>query len=301
MNAIVIITINAVLFFSVVPGVFAESHIGIILDGYQNDCRIQRGNKIIPCEGQGLLYKGDKILKQPDTRSLKIKWAPFAGAKQLDNATLLAAFEPPENKQSVLQSLKELIGFVKTRHTVTMGVTRGMPSGAGISQPGNIGNIATVLPGEKITFALESNGDHIVFKDQSGKEVFQRDLRGASTVQLTPEEIGIKPDYTYTWSISGPKESKQYYIRLLNSENSQMIGAALKEIDREEMDESMKHIKKAVYLQFMSNAYPGDIDLYWLSFQILEECREKGFAREDNEFLIQELVNNYRRRVEGSY
>ena len=184
-----------------------------------------------------------------------------------------------------------MVGFVKTKHNVAIGATRGGLYGFGVPQPGNH---ATVMPGQKITFVSESGtGKTIVFRNSDGKEIFTKDLEGASSVQLTPEEIGLGPRDVYTWSIRGVRKSRPFTIRLLGREITHLVTADLREINREELSEAGKGIKKATYLQFMSDAYPRELDLYWLSDQVLEEIKEKSALNEDDQILVQELTKSY--------
>lgn len=277
--------------FSTISSVSAETYIGILLDGFQRDCSVQSSGETFPCQERRQLYKGDKVTKLPNIHSLKIKWAPYAGGKKLNATTLLVTFEPPENKKGVLENVKEMVGFVKTKHNVAIGATRGGPYGPRVPQPGNH---ATVMPGQKITFVSESGtGKTIVFKDSDDKEIFTKDLEGALSVQLTPEEIGLKPREVYTWSISGARKGRLFTIRLLSREITKLVTADLMEINREELSEAGKGMKKATYLQFMSDAYPKELDLYWLSYQVLEEIKEKSTLNEDDKILVQELTKSY--------
>ena len=41
------------------------------------------------CNESRQLYPGDKVIKKPDAKALKIKWAPYAGVKEIDNTTLM--------------------------------------------------------------------------------------------------------------------------------------------------------------------------------------------------------------------
>ncbi len=273
----------------------AETYVGIILDGYQKDCKVQSKGEEFSCEERRQLYKGDKLTKTPNARSLKMKWAPYASGKELDAQTLLVAFEPPENKKGVLENVKEMVGFVRTKHSVTIGATRGDPYEPRVPQPGKN---ATVIPGQKITFAAGSGmGKFIVFKDSSGKEVYRQDLKGASSIQLTPEEIGIRPSEIYTWTLSGTRGGKPFTLQFLSEKIFQQIASDLKEIDGEKLSEVEKAIQKATYLQFMSDSYRKEIDLYWLSYQLLEETKGKGSLKEEDKILVQELTKNYLKHV----
>lgn len=291
MRALKTMTGISVCLFLLISGASAQTYIGILLDGYQKDCKVQSKGEEFPCDERRQLYQGDKIIKLPNVRSLKIKWAPYASGKELDAKTLFVAFEPPENKKGVLENVKEMVGFVKTKHSVTLGATRGDPYEPRILQPGK--NV-TVIPGKKITFAVGSEmGKFIVFKDNSGKEVYRQDLKGTSSIQLTPEEIGIRPSEIYTWTLSGTRRGRQFILRLLSDKIFNQIAADLKEIDEEKQTGVEKAIQKATYLQFMSDSYPKEIDLYWLSYQLLEETKNKGSLKEDDKILVQELTKNY--------
>ena len=127
--------------------------------------------------------------------------------------------------------------------------------------------------------------------------MFKRELRGDSWVPLTPEEIGMKPFEVYSWGTSGPKSSKPLTVRLLGNEMIQQVTADLKEIEGEESGEAEKTIKKSTYLQFMSDSYPKDIDLYWLSYQLLSETQGKGAFDQDDQNVVQELRKNFLKHV----
>ena len=283
----------AALFFSMPACASAEPYVGIILDGFQQDCAVQSKDERFSCGERRQLYTGDRIVKLPSHQALKIKWAPYANGEAQDATTLLVTFKPPANRQGILQSLGEMIGFVKTKHIISAGATRGGPSQ--IIQP--CGN-ATVIQGQQITFMPEGSGDkQIVFKDSRGKEIFRKGLQGAATVQLTPEEIGLKPVEVYTWNCSGAADSRQFAMRLLTSDIAKLVAEDLKQIEKDEANEPMKSIKKAAYLQFMSDAYPVDIDLYWLSSQIVYGIKENIVLSEDDKGIIDELTRNCRRHV----
>jgi hypothetical protein len=285
----------SVFLLSIVSGAFAEAYIGIILDGFQKDCTVKSRGEDFPCEERRQLYRGDKVKKLPNLQPLKIKWAPYAGGKELDGTTLLVTFEVPEDKKGILQNVKEMVGFVKTKHSVVVGATRGSGGEPRVLQPGHH---ATLLPGQKVIFALESGpGKYILFRDSLGKEVFKRDLRGNSWVPLTPEEIGMKPSEVYSWGTSGPKSSQPLTVRLLGNEMTQQVTADLKEIEGEKSGEAEKKIKKATYLQFMSDSYPKDIDLYWLSYQLLSEIQQKGAFDQEDQTVVQELKRNFLKHV----
>lgn len=273
----------------------AESYIGILLDGYQKDCIVQSRGEDYDCKESRQLYAGDKVTKKPAVKSLKIKWAPYASGKELDATSLMVVFEPPKDKKGILQGVKEVLGLVKTGHTVFVGATRAGSDEPLAPQPGNN---ATVLSGQNITFAWESgSGKHIIFKDSKGVEVFKKELKGEASIQLSPDEIGMKAGETYTWFISGSRSNRLSNVLLLPQDVSNQITDDLNQIDKEVVGNMEKTIRKAVYLQFMSDAYPREIDLYWLSYRLLKGMQKENALKKEDMSLLEELKNNYLRHV----
>jgi len=275
----------------------AENYIGIILDGYQKGCLVHSREEIYDCNENRQLFVGDKIIKEQNVQALKIKWAPYASGKELDKTSLLVIFEPPKDKKGIVQGVKEFLGLVKTGHSVSIGATRGI-SDEVFFQPGNN---ATLIKGQKITFAWGSEGGkYIIFKNSNGVEIFKKDLKGESFLQLSPEDIGMKPDEVYLWNISGIKNSRKFKIRLLAQDITQQVNEDLKKIDKETSGDVNKIIQKAGYLQFMSDAYPQDIDLYWFSYLILRLNQDEKSLNEEERVLLGDLKRNYLRHTSES-
>jgi hypothetical protein len=272
----------------------AENYIGIILEGFQKNCTVQSRGEDYDCRESRQLYAGDKVIKKPDIKALKIKWAPYASGKVLDKTSLLVIFEPPKDKKGIVQGVRDMLGLAKTGHTISVGATRG---GAEIVIP-QPGNNATLISGQKSTFAWESEGGkYIVFKDSKGTEVFKKELGGEPVLQLSPEEIGMKPGEVYTWNIAGTRTHREFRVRVLPHDVAQQVTSDLREIEQQPISIVEKKFRKAVYLQFMSDAYPQDIDLYWLSYRLLEGIKDEGILKEDDKILLGDLKRNYLRHV----
>jgi hypothetical protein len=273
----------------------AANYIGVILEGYEKDCIVQSEGATYNCGESRRLYAGDKVIKKPSVKALQVKWAPYAGGREQDQTTLLVIFEPPKDKKGILQGVREVLGLLKTGHSVSVGATRGR-RGVDVPQPGNN---ATLIPGYRTTFVWESDGgEFIVFHDAKGTEVYKKDLRGASSVSISPEEIGMKPGRLYTWSVSGTGSNKPLSVlRLLANDAAQQIAADVEQINKEAISAVERALKKATYLQFVSDAYPSDMDLYWLSYLILEELGDKGVPGEEDKALVDKLKGNYLRHV----
>lgn len=275
----------------------AESYIGIILDGYQEDCKVKHKNVEYNCSEKRGLLEGDEIIKKPDIEKLEIKWAPYTSGKKLNETTLQVIFKPPDkNKKGILNMLMEFIGFVKTEHKVFKAATRGgAPTSAILFEktiPQPCDN-ATVISHQKIPFIWEGGGERIVFKDSKGVTIFQKEIKGESSIQLTTEEIGMKPSETYTWSVEGAIMKKPFMIQLLRDKIAEQITSDLKEIDNEKITDSEKWIKKSAYLQFMSDIYPEEIDLYWLSHKFfMENIKDENKLNEEEKGLLERLTRH---------
>ena len=287
--------VSAVVFFVLlsllgIPISYAENYIGIILDGYEKDCIVSRNGRDYDCMTSRRLYAGDKVTKKPDIQALKIKWAPYTNARELDEMSMVVVFEPPKDRKGIVEVMREFLGFVRTSHRVSVGATR---SGfvEVILQPGNN---ATLLRGKKSTFTWESDGGKfIVFKDSKSTEIFKKKLKDESFLELSPEEIGLKPREVYTWSIGGARNEKQFKIRLLSEDVARQVIGDLQKIEKEATDNIDKLSQTALYLQFLSDAYPNDIDLYWLSYRVLEGIEDKINLKEDEKALFRDLRKNY--------
>lgn len=107
----------------------------------------------------------------------------------------------------------------------------------------------------------------------------------------------MKSGGLYTWSFSGTRSNRPLSVRLLANDAAQQITADLEQINKEAISAVERALKKAAYLQFISDAYPNDIDLYWLSSLILEEIGEREVPEDEDKALVDELKRNYLRHA----
>jgi hypothetical protein len=227
------------------------------------------------------LFQGDEIIKLPDTKKVRIQWLypPYTKAEQLNKTTLKISYNPPSNKgvlgtsKEVLGLLKDALPFVKESAKVSKPVaTRALSSPYIdlwiIPQPGYS---STLLKGYPVTFywGIES-ADSIIFNDSKGNVVFRKDVRGKSSIELTPEEIGLKVNEVYKWDMEGFKLDGPYTIRMLGDEITKQTKNGLKEIEDMGISNEEKSIYKALYLQTVSDLFPQEVDLYWLSYIMIK-------------------------------
>jgi hypothetical protein len=311
---------------------YAFSHKGIILDGYQQDCTIQVQNATnkekeeYECVLSRLLFPGYKVIKKPDAKALRIKWAPYARGEIKDSTTLLVVFDPPRNKKDIFSSILEYMGFMKTSRSISSSATacrettsdkmaggtmEGMPiTEVGLSEVANSttaiephdvlypNNFATILPGQMVDFYWGSKeGENIIFEDSAGAEIFKKKVKSIIHLGLTPEEIGLKFGETYTWHVTGLRRFKKHRIEILDRESYQQVLSDLNEIDidKEPSNSNERALKKAAYLDLLSDSYPEKINLYWMSYQVLRGISEDTLSPE-NKSLRDALIKNCKKR-----
>jgi|WetSurMetagenome_2_1015567.scaffolds.fasta_scaffold00250_20 hypothetical protein len=258
----------------------AQNYVGVILEGYKRGCKITSSGESRDCSDQyRYIFVGDIIEKNPSVRALKIKWAPNAYGKDIDDRHVRAALsQPPEiSNRGFIDSIKSYIeNFVKpASHKTTGAVTRN------ISMQNKCEYIltdqfeqlpvnATLLSGMPITLSWFATGvQSVSVFDNSEKKVFEKSVGGKSKVSFTPEEASIKHGEKYTWSREGHNLSERYRFRMLDPDAEKEVREGLQRIDSEKGSPSAKAIRKATFLQMLSDAYPDRIDMYWLSLQDL--------------------------------
>jgi hypothetical protein len=255
--------------------VYAWKKKAFILDGYQKDCMVLSEGEKLTCSECRELREGDEVTKKPNTGALKIQWAPYSEGQQINPTTIRILFKPPQDKGSILSKVGDFFSFiqkgVQIRHEPVPVVTRG---GDSVMQPNNN---ATMMVGKKTLFVAEGEQPlKIAFANDRGEEIFSRSLPASLSIELTPEEIGLRPGDAYTWRIVGTKSSEPMKIRLLDAATAKQVTEDLEKAAEETVCrcDAERSIKQAAYLQLISDADPANIDLYWLSFRLIE-----GIAR----------------------
>jgi hypothetical protein len=284
----------------------AQNPIGLLMEGYESDCKVKRGKTEINCRYLMELFQGDEIIKLPDAKRVRIQWLypPYTKAEQLNKTTLKISYNPPSDKgvlgtsKEVLGLLKDALPFVKESAKVSKPVaTRGLSSPYIdlwiIPQPGYS---STILRGYPVTFywGIES-ATSIVFKDSKGNVVFQKNVKGKATIELTSEEIGLKVNEVYTWDVEGVKLDGPYTIKVLGNEITRQTKNGLEEIEGMVMNNEEKSIYKALYLQTVSDLFPQEVDLYWLSYLMIKPLNN-DIARELKRRCLLHLNSDFAKR-----
>ena len=247
---------------------FAAVPRGVVTGDNAGSFIILRDGEQIPCQKGEYLYDGD-IVKGDDVSSLTVEWHPYAKTQMISSKELKVRYEAPGTIDVAIYKMKEFLGLVDTEVTVQYGATRG---GETKSSKDNLyplpGFHATIMPGEKVTLAWgEVRGKQLIIKDSKNKVMKSMDVSGVKQVELTVEELGLVPGENYTWQVAGTYD--QYKMQLLDTTLLAKIKSDLQSIDETVTNQNDRLLHKAVYLQLVSDASPAQIELYWLSYQML--------------------------------
>ena len=276
--------------------VAAASSRGIVT-GDGGSIVIERNGQSLPCTTGELLYEGD-ILKGSNVNSLAVEWHPYAKGQSISTTEMKVVYQPPGAMDMAVYKLQEFFGFIDKESQAQYAATRGgekvQVAAVIFPQPGFK---ATILSGYPITFAWgESKGRNLVIQNNKKEVIFKKSTTGISSVTLTQEEMGMKPGEPYTWKIEGLYD--KYNISVVDSKVAREIIAGLEKIDQENGNGNEKLLKKAAYLQMISDDQPQSVDLYWLSYQLLQSINLEGNAEVAEKVML--LKNRVGKHLENT-
>lgn len=234
------------------------------------------------------LYEGDR-LQGTGLADLDIRWHPGAQGIMNGDNEMVVAFDTAGEK-SWLSKVQQFLGFGAAETRTALNVTRGQPMKANLAPiPGFS---VTLLAGEKVPFAWGSTaGQTLIFKDEAQNVIFRKAVAGQSAIRLSPEEIGLKPGQVYTWSVEGLPGSCQ--VVLLDADTQAKIAADLLRLESEAGNPTDKLIKKAAYLQLISDVQPQKMDLYWLSYRLLLDDKTTDSKARETAKMLELRVSNH--------
>lgn len=261
---------TAILLMLIFPqALLAKKVVARIVVGYQG-CKVLRNEngmkKKYNAEAGMNLYAGDILDKPGDIKSIKLLILPYWETKKINENRLIIVCNPPQKKEEVSKKTNDFQKKAQKLFREIPLVSRGEIEG-GASTLEN----ATLIADQKIYFSEKLKGKTILFRAPGGKEVFRKTF--GDDLYLTPGKIGLAQGETYILEI-WRWENLHYrtLIRLLAKNDEVVVKKALEKIDSEGISADQKIVKKAAYLQFLSDLYPLQIDLYWLSYHILKNA-----------------------------
>lgn len=121
---------------------------------------------------------------------------------------------------------------------------------------------STLLMNETAYFAWGIDGKNFVIKDAKGKTVFEQAVGDDKELKILPSKLNLKPGQQYSWGLDN---NMRYTFTILPEKLEQELLTYLAEFDAENISAEERTIKKAGYIQALSETYPEQFDLYWLS------------------------------------
>lgn len=259
--------------------------VGVLPEDFTSITVIRKGD--IP-ENPRLLYEGDR-LKGAGVTNLDICWHPGAQAVFINEEEMVVTLEQGTEK-TLWTQVQQFLGFGEAETQVAMNVTRGQQELAPIVPlPGFS---VTLLAGEPVQFTWGNvNGQTLIFQDEHQNTIFRKSITELRSIRLSPEEIGLTPGQSYTWKVDGLPGSCQ--VVLLGPEIFKQVDGDLQKIDGVPGSAGEKILRKAAYLQLVSDVYPSKIDLYWLSYRLLEDCKTMESKHQGTVQMLQKRVASH--------
>ncbi len=294
-----------ILFVSVTfQNIFADKKpCGKLLGGFNDDCIVIRGveRERIKPRVDMLLYPGDLILQKSNIEKICINSSGFVKKYDIHPNAIWIDYKHQEKENQLPKFLRWLTILKAAEHLSEYAYTRDINYED--IDPKHLypkpGWKASLMPGESVLFGWESrSAKSFVIKDAQGNEVFRKQLESESSIELNVNEIGMKPSFKYYWGIEikGIVDLRiKGELKLLPGDIVQVVNTGLKEIEKEKnLDSTYKALKKAAFLQFISDIYRADAELYWKSGQILARIDRHKLEDKQYRRLDQLLLLNYR-------
>lgn len=255
----------------IIPALGVAGEVGIFLRDLP-ECKIINSGETRICHKEKIISAGDVIINKEDPASMPIQWL----SPSLVHFELLKAgyyrvvFTPPAEAKGVLSILGDLFGFARKAGRITnVAVTRSN-SESHLILPGER---ATLLPGQPVTFSWCANGiKKITITTDTGIKVKEIMVpKGQRSLTMQTDDLGLTSNTPYRWNPNGANSGESGRIILLEKENAQVITDAFRSIDQEQGASEDKIIKKAAFIQFISENYSKDYSLGWLQSSIMSE------------------------------
>ncbi|MCP5062111.1 MAG: hypothetical protein GY936_06565 [Ignavibacteriae bacterium] len=300
-----------ILVYLILPfsNVFAKSSVvGVFVKGFEDNCFVTHNNKRYECTKHRELYIGDTI-ETPSINELGLILEPYVKLKHLakDKAQVIY-IDTLDNTDMLKRATDFIKGFLRpVKLTYFFGTTRGNRAEAETDICSNElgektekpGRLCTVLFKYPIDFTWNYEYSAIVFESLDNKEVFRQSTKGTNNLTLLPKKIGLKRDTTYNWYYEYESTPlKKQMIRLLDRKTEKGILRTLKKIKKQKITPLEKIILKSTYLQLMSDT-DDNIELYWLSYQILPDNLDALHEDEDLKKLVCKLKFRYKKYLKN--
>lgn len=261
---------------------FAHSKPVAVITNYEDvasGITIQRASGT-PTGSEALLYPGDTITG--NVGNVEIKCAPYANC-QSSKGKYIISYNPPSGIGSVAHNVIDYASsFWNNVESVATGASRGSDDDLNLNpQPGFD---VTLMTNQTVRFAWDGSAKNLFIKDDTGEKIFETAVGGKNFIELSPSNINFKAGQKYTWGLD--ENSNGYKFTVLDTQTEKEILSGLAEIDAENLSTEKCALKKAAYVQLISDIYPDKVDLYWLSAQWLSEISPTDDKLKENKSVL---------------
>ena|GEM_PF-5502201 len=128
----------------------------------------------------------------------------------------------------------------------------------------------TLLLNQEVRFAWSTKAPkNFVIKDDKGKIIFKEKIGAKNSLDIAPSKAKLKTGQKYFWSVDDNLNTFEFTV--LDEQTEKELLDKLAEIDSEYSSPEERVIRKALYVQLLSDDSKYGCDLYWLSAQWLSE------------------------------
>ena len=168
-----------------------------------------------------------------------------------------------------------------------------------ISKP-QPGYDVTLLMNQTIRFAWDSKSTgKFVIKDDKGKIIFEKKISAdANRLDLVPAAAKLKAGQKYSWSVD--TDATIFTFTVLDAQSEKELLDNFAEIDTDKnLSAEERILKKATYVQLLSDKHSNTLDLYWLSAQWLSEISPVDENLDAEKFYLLKKCNRHLLLEEG--
>lgn len=290
---LIVFIFSVVIFYMEMAG--ADKAVAWIMDGYAG-CKVthyEKGEfKKDDAKPDMPLYPGDIVFKKDNIKSVLIQRLPYVKVQVEEPSSLTIILDAPKNKKTIFAKFLDWLGLAREKYNDVRGTSRGAFGHEVVS----LENV-TLLSSHPVKLDDYYKGKTLVFKQLDGKEVFRKIFK--ADLELNPGQASLEPGKMYIREVKqGETLDFRSTIRVLGTEDEDTVNQALAQIDRGKISVEERIIKKAAYLQFISDLYPSQLDLYWFSFQLLDKAEIKREGLSDlHEILLGCFLNHQTRGI----
>jgi hypothetical protein len=256
------------LFVLIIPNyLYSQNPIGVLDNKDKLNVKIIRNNSEFITNARSVKLFRDDYIVCKDFKNIKFNWAPYTGGTLTNDSTMQVIFSPPEKIKGFFEKISETFvdyfGLVREGFHSSNTVVRDFDK---IETPDSTITALTFFP---VKFTGSNGSDFSVY-DSSGQKVCNMKLGAVDFFLLNPAEYKFNNGESYTWEIKNTNFSRKGIIKFLDENRCKIIKGNFDIIDKKIKNKKDRIIKKASYLQVISDIYFNDVDLYWLSYQMID-------------------------------